>query len=254
MSATDDRDDLLLGVVLAGTPERVIDSVLRPTDADRAALDTLREALASTGAALAPVAPQAGARARFAALLEQTPSPSEGPASRRALLVLDMIVDYLTPGRPLFVPRALDIIPALQARIARARAAGDPVLFVCDRHEAGDTELDTWPSHAVEGTEGAEVVPELAPLASEPVVAHRTYSAFFESDLERTLRARSVDTLVITGCATEISLFATATDAMMRGFRVEVPPSCQAGISAAGEQMALSVLHVMRPVEAPRGR
>lgn len=254
MSATDDREDQLLGVVLAATPDRVIDAVLRPDAEVVAAIEGLRATLASTAGALEPVAAPPGGRSRFAARLDATVAERERPASKRALLVLDMITDYLTPGRPLFVPRARAIIPALRERLSQARAAGDDVLFVCDRHEPGDPELDVWPHHAVEGTDGSQVVPELAPLPTERVVTHRTYSAFFESELERTLRERSIETLVITGCATEISLLATATDALMRGFKVEVPPSCQAGTTEAAEKVALGVLHVMRPVEPMRSR
>lgn len=254
MSAIDDAEDQLLGVVLAATPDRVIETVMGPSAEGAAALEGMRATLASMGEALEPVATPPGGRSRFAARLEAAVVERERPASKRALLVLDMITDYLTPGRPLFVPRARAIIPALRDRLAQARAAGDDVLFVCDRHAADDPELDVWPQHAVEGTDGSQVVPELAPLPSETVVAHRTYSAFFESELERTLRERSIETLVITGCATEISLLATATDALMRGFKVEVPPSCQAGTTELAERVALGVLHVMRPVEPMRAR
>ena len=55
--------------------------------------------------------------------------------------------------------------------------------------------------------------------------------------------------LVITGCVTELGMFVTAADAMMRGFHVEVPPDCQAGSNPMAEQFALTTLSVMRPVE-----
>lgn len=254
MSATDDPEDLLLGVVLAATPDRLIDAVLRPGAEVIGAIEGMRETLASMSEALEPVPAPADGRARFAARLEATVLERERPAAKRALLVLDMIVDYLTPGRPLFVPRARAIIPALRVRIEQARAAGEDVVFLCDRHAPDDPELDAWPQHAVEGTDGSDVVPELAPLPTERVVPHRTYSAFFESELERTLRERQIGTLVIAGCATEMGLLATATDALMRGFKVEVPPDCQAGTSEMAEQVALGVLHVMRPVEPMRAR
>lgn len=249
MSTTDDRDEMLLALVLAGTPDRVIDAVVQPSDEDRVGLERHRTALASTALALKPVAPPTvEARAHFAARIAGSKSPRERLA-RRALVVLDMIGDYLTPGRPLHVPRAKAIVPALRERLDRAREAGEPVLYLCDRHAPDDPELHTWPAHAVEGTDGADVITELAPRPGEPVLGHRTYSAFFETELERTLRSLSVDTLVLTGCATEVGLLATATDALMRGFRVEVPVDCQAGTSEVAEQVALGVLHVMRPVE-----
>jgi nicotinamidase-related amidase len=123
------------------------------------------------------------------------------------------------------------------------------VLYLCDRHEPGDPEFDAWGAHNVAGTEGAEVWPELAPREGDAVVPHRTYSGFAGTELERELRARGVDTVVLTGCITEIHLFVTAADAMMRGFGVEVPPDCQAGSSPLAEAVALSALSVMRPLE-----
>ena len=66
-----------------------------------------------------------------------------------------MINDHLTPGRPLHVSRALDIVPALQRRLSKARSGGIPVVYACDSHEADDPDYEAWPLHALEGTDGA---------------------------------------------------------------------------------------------------
>jgi nicotinamidase-related amidase len=161
-----------------------------------------------------------------------------------------MLEDYLTPGRPLHVPRARMIIPALQARIARARADGDPILYLVDRHEPNDPELEHLPIHAMTGTSGASVVAELAPAPGDRVIPHRTFSAFFGTDLDRVLKELQINTLVLTGCATEVGLLATATDALQHGYTVEVPVDCQAGTNATAEQVALGVLSALRPLPA----
>jgi nicotinamidase-related amidase len=163
-----------------------------------------------------------------------------------------MIRDHLTPGRPLEVPRARDIVVALAARIEQARAAGVPVVYVLDRHEPGDPELDEWSTHAVEGTEGAEVWPPLAPAPGDHIVTKPSYSGFFATQLERTLEELRVDTLVLTGCATEVQLMATATDALHRGFAVELPPDSQAGTSEAGELVTMGVLAALAPYAPAR--
>ncbi len=56
-----------------------------------------------------------------------------------------------------------------------------------------------------------------------------------------------VDTIVLTGCLTEIAILATATEALQRGFAVEVPADAQAGSSEGAEQVVLGVLGVMPP-------
>ena len=82
---------------------------------------------------------------------------------------------------------------------------------------------------------------------AELVVPHRTYSGFFGTDLDASLRSRGVDTLVLTGCLTEIHLFATAVDALQRGYRVEIPGALQAGSSELAEAVVLKTLSVMAP-------
>ena len=56
-----------------------------------------------------------------------------------------------------------------------------------------------------------------------------------------------IDTLVLTGCLTEIGIMATATDAMQRGFAIEIPPDTQAGSSPFAEAAALGTIGVMAP-------
>jgi nicotinamidase-related amidase len=163
--------------------------------------------------------------------------------------VLDMINDHLTPGRPLEVPRARAIVPALAERLAAARFDAVPVIYACDRHEDDDPDLAVWPAHALAGTSGAEVWPALAPEPGDRVVAKPTYSAFHRSDLAAALEAVDADALVLTGCATELGLMATAIDALQRGYVVTVPPECQAGSSLLAEQMALLTLAAMPPYD-----
>ncbi|MDP9152223.1 MAG: cysteine hydrolase, partial [Myxococcota bacterium] len=148
---------------------------------------------------------------------------------------------------PLEVPRARGIVEALAARIRRSRDEGVPVVYLLDRHLPGDAELDEWGSHAVEGTEGAEVWPPLAPLETDRIVTKPSYSGFHGTTLEQVLDELRVDTVVLTGCATEVQLLSTATDALQRGFAVEVPPDSQAGASDMTEALALGVLATLVP-------
>jgi nicotinamidase-related amidase len=79
------------------------------------------------------------------------------------------------------------------------------------------------------------------------VVNKPSYSAFFDTNLDKVLDELRVDSLVLTGCLTEIGLMATATDALQRGFDVEVPPDSQAGSSAEMEVASLAAMTVMAP-------
>src|SRR5262249_26254879 len=127
---------------------------------------------------------------------------------RPAVVVLDMIQDYLTPGGPLEVPRARAIVPALKARLEAARREQIPVVYVCDTHAPDDPDYCVWPLHALEGTPGADVWPEIAPEPGETVVRKPTYSAFTRSNLGPVLDEMGIDQIILTGCATEIGIFA----------------------------------------------
>jgi nicotinamidase-related amidase len=234
----------LLAFVLAGRPERLTLVALAQMPApQQAAVGAVTEVIGALAVAEEPVEPSEALRARVLAAAQKRASHRP----RRALVICDMIVDHLTPGRPLEVPRARDIVPAMVARIEGARAEGIPVVYVVDRHQADDPELEEWSAHAVEGTEGAEVWPPLAPRAGDRIVTKPTYSCFFASNLGEVLDDLAVDTLIMTGCATEVQLLTTATDALERGFAVEMPADTQAGYSAGGEQFALGILSALIP-------
>lgn len=235
----------LASQLLSGRPERIIDVALSQLpQADHAKKELTR--VTDTLAALALAARSSGPTPKLAARIQKTLA-ARAHQPKRALLVIDMLNDHLTPGRPLEVPRARAVVPALKKRIEEARKAKMPVVFVCDRHEPDDSDLESWAVHNVRGTEGAEIWPELAPKSGDAIVPKPTYSAFTRSDLEATLRKLGVDTLVLTGCATELGMLATATDALQRGYAVEIPPDTQAGMAEATERVAMMLVQIMPP-------
>ncbi|UQA59599.1 isochorismatase family protein [Polyangium aurulentum] len=231
-------------LLLAGTPDRALDALVAASPEDRADLRALRDELFLVAHAAPAVSPPPRLRAR---LLASRPRPRR--PKRPVFVVLDMINDYLTPGGPLEVPRARDVVPALKRRIGEAREKGVPIIYVCDTHAPGDPELDVWPSHAIEGTRGPEVWPEIAPEKGDHVIPKRTYSAFTGSTFGALLDDLGADEIILTGCATEIGIFATAKDALERGFVVTVPPDCQAGMSALAEQVTLTTMSALAPFE-----
>jgi nicotinamidase-related amidase len=235
----------LLEMLLAGTPDRMIDALVAASPDDQVELAALREGLVLEAMAATPtVKPRASVRDR---LLATRPRPRR--PVRPALVVLDMIQDHLTPGRPLEVPRARDIVPALRQRLDEARAASIPVIFVCDTHAADDPDYHDWPLHALEGTPGADPWPALGLAPSDRIVRKRTYSAFAGSNLGDLLDELRTDRIILTGCATEIGVAVTAADALQRGFVVDVPPDSQAGTSFLLEQITMLTLSAMPPYD-----
>jgi nicotinamidase/pyrazinamidase len=244
VSVADETLAELMAVVVSGRPDALVEVGLGGAEpAVHETFREVREALAAVALAEPPAQPPRDLRGRILqSLATSRPAPT-----RRALLVVDMQNDHLTPGRPLEVPRAREIVSALAQRLEVARRENVPVVYVVDEHETGDADLDIWGAHNIKGTEGSQVWLPLAPKAGDKVVAKPTYSAFTRSNLAEVLGKLKVDTLVLTGCLTELGLLATATDALQRGFAVEVPPETQAGATAQTEQVALGIIGLLAP-------
>lgn len=231
----------LLGFLLAGRPERIEDGWLALSPPPfRAAARDVRDVVAAIGLSTRPEAPSAELRSRIVRTAARR-------LPRRALLVIDMINDHLDPGAMLEVPRARAVVPALQERLAEARAHGMPIVYVVDEHDPDDPDLDAWGTHAVRGMGGNEIWEGLRPAPGDVVVKKPSYSAFFQSVLGEVLERLGVDTLVLTGCTTELGIMATATDALQQGYAVEIPPDAQAGSSPEAEQAAMGIVHIMAP-------
>ena len=142
---------------------------------------------------------------------------------RRALVVVDMIEDFVREGGALYCgPSMASIVPVIRGELDRAHTAGEAVVYLKDDHLPDDAEFAMFPPHAVVGTKGAEIVPELAPAAGDVVIPKRRYSGFFGTDLDITLRERNVDTLRLVGDCTNICVLFTAADARNLGYAVEV--------------------------------
>jgi len=235
----------LVEFLLQGRPEHVIGGLLAQEAPDvKLGAAMVQETLATLALVEPPATVSVALRHR---VLSTVASRRRSARERAAVLVIDMLNDHLTPGGSLEVPRARAIVPALSARLDAARSAGVPVIYVCDEHEEDDPDFDAWTSHNVKGSAGAEVWGELAPKAGDRIVTKSTYSGFTGSKLSAVLDELLVDTLIVTGCLTEIGVLATATDALQRGFVVEIPVDSQAGASPGAEAAALAILSVMPP-------
>lgn len=178
----------------------------------------------------------------------------------RALLIVDVQNDF-TEGGAL----ACEGGSAIAANISEylATRANDYAVIVASRdwHDAdGDNGghfsdnpdwADTWPSHCVAGTAGAEYHPALDTAA---VTAHvrkgqgiPAYSAFegtTESGqaLVDVLRENGVDAVDVVGIATDYCVRASALDAAALGLSVTVKANLCVGVNAAGSVAALGEL------------
>lgn len=164
--------------------------------------------------------------------------------SKEAILIIDMLNDFVVEGAPLEVPETRKIIPTIKKEIETARAKGNPVIYVCDAHEKDDKEFSKfgWPQHAVKGTKGAEVIDELKPDKNDIIIEKTTYSGFYNTKLDETLNRFGLRSLRLTGCVTHICVMFTASDAVLRDYNVTVVKDAVAGLTKEDHDAALRIM------------
>jgi nicotinamidase-related amidase len=129
-----------------------------------------------------------------------------------ALIIIDMQKGMADPSLPRNNPGAEDRIAAL---LQAWRDAGQPVVHV--RHISRTPGSPFWPGQA-----GVEFQQRFAPTDDAHVVEKNVPDCFIHSGLERWLRVRGIDDLVIVGVSTNNSVEASARTAGQSGFRVRV--------------------------------
>ncbi len=143
-----------------------------------------------------------------------------------AVVIVDMLNDFVTGE--LRAERAGRVIQPLGELVEAAREHGIPVIYSNDAHYRLDAEvINKWGSHAIKGSPGAEVIPELEPKERDFIVEKRTYSGFYETGLEPLLRSlykgEGVKTVILGGLHTNICVRHTSADAFFRGYKIVIP-------------------------------
>ena len=164
--------------------------------------------------------------------------------AKEALLVIDMLNDFVLEGAPLEVPETRRAIPNICREIDAARREDRPVIYICDTHAPDDREFSKfgWPPHAVKGTRGAEVVEDLTPRPEDIIIEKTTYSGFYRTNLEETLQGLGIESLRLTGCVTHICVMFIAFDAVLRDYQVTVVTDSVAGMGEEDHNAALRIM------------
>lgn len=140
---------------------------------------------------------------------------------KTAILVVDMLNDFVTGA--LKCERGAAIVPKTAKLLEAARKYGVKVVFCNDAHIKDiDHELKLWGEHAIVGTVGAQVIPELGACDKDYIVPKRRYSGFFHTDLDLLLTELGIDNVIMTGLHTHMCVRHTAADAYCLGYNVLV--------------------------------
>lgn len=155
-----------------------------------------------------------------------------GFGRKAALLLIDFVQAYTTPGSPLYAPAVVDAVAHSSELLAQARHHAMPVIHTTIRHHAGaPPDAGAWlrkspvircfaDAPLARPCEGVE------PRDDELLVVKQYASAFFGTSLASTLMAAGIDTLILLGCSTSGCVRATAVDGVQHGLHVAVVREC----------------------------
>ena len=159
---------------------------------------------------------------------------------RKALIVIDMLNDFVDPRGALYCGEsARAIIPAVRRLMEDFSRRGDLIVIVKDAHRDDDPEFRMFPPHAVRGTWGGAVIPELPVLQNAQVVEKTRYSAFFGTPLENILKEYAPDEVWVVGVCTSICVMDTVGDLRNRDYTVVVPSEAVADFDPEFHTFAL---------------
>jgi nicotinamidase-related amidase len=204
-----------------------------------------------------------------------TPVPAvDVVAERTALLVIDMqyhdacagvgyslALERIAPGSGAYFDERVEhvVMPALQRVISACRRHGIRVVYV--RLGSAHRDYRDMPARQREyirtierqggvqdllwsGSPLFEIRREIAPEPGDVVIDKTTFGAFNGSDIDATLRATGIDTLLVTGVSTNLCVETTARDAADRGYGVILIDECTADYDAQAQEAALAAFHV----------
>lgn len=182
---------------------------------------------------------------------------------RTALVMIDMQRDFVEPGG--FgealgndVSLVRSAIEPCKRVLAAARAAGLLVVHTREGHRpdltdcppakltrGGKTFIGTQGPMGrilVRGEQGHDIIPELYPVAGEPIVDKPGKGAFYQTDLHLILQNRDIRTLIVCGVTTEVCVTTTVREANDRGFECIVPQDCVGSYFPAFQKAALEMV------------
>ncbi len=196
--------------------------------------------------------------------IDAEPTPQSVDIDRTALVIIDMQRDFLEPGG--FGAALGNDVSRLKAAVAPCRevlaAARGAGLLVIHTREGHRPDLSDAPPLKVErgdpamrigapgpmgrilvrGEPGHDIIPELYPIAGEPVIDKPGKGAFYQTDLELMLKNRSIETLLVCGVTTEVCVNTTVREANDRGFRCVVISDCCASYFPDFHDMGLKMI------------
>jgi nicotinamidase-related amidase len=156
----------------------------------------------------------------------QMPSPPDPVAvalnpATTALLIFD-IVDPICSRQPNCTGK---MVPAIASLLARARQAGVTVVY-----GTRAPTMSNW-------------LPDVLPAPGDIKIESQAQDRFYNTDLDKTLKAKGITTLILAGWKVSGSVTYTSVGATLRGYTVVVP--VDASLDATDYEIAIGQFQIL---------
>ena len=180
--------------------------------------------------------------------------------AKTALVVVDMQNAFMLPGvAHALCPMAEKIVPNINRLAQAVRETGGTVVWIKTTFK--EDALQSWstyfemvsPQHGAKrvealtaGSKGHQLWDSLEVRAQDLVVEKNRFSAFIQgsSDLAEILRARGIDTILVSGTVTNVCCESTARDAMMLNFKTVMVSDGNAAVTDADHNASLCAFYL----------
>jgi nicotinamidase-related amidase len=148
--------------------------------------------------------------------------------ARAALVVIDAQEEYFARIGKVVLPDGPAAVARIERALGWARGAGVPVVHIV--HESRRPDAATF----APGSPTLAIHPQAAPAGGEPVLQKHLPGSFTGTVLERLLRERSIERVLLAGFMTQMCVDTTARQAAHLGFQVAVLADACAAKSVTG--------------------